>query len=219
MLEYLKLEVRRTLRNRRYLVFSIGLPLFFYLLFSKLYGSVAGLIDDVPYTAYIMISMAAYGTLGTALNSGGPRLAEERANGWMRQLRITPLTPAGYLVGKILSAVVLTLPVLVLIGEAAHFVNGVRLPVVEWAQALLLLVIGVLPFAAPGVLLGLLFDVDSAQPAMLIVYLGLSLLGGLWMPVASMPHTMQEIAHAMPTYRYAELARARRALAAAGVEW
>jgi ABC-2 type transport system permease protein len=39
-----------------------------------------------------------------------------------------------------------------------------------------------------------------------IVFLALAVLGGLWMPIAVLPETMQTIALVLPTYHLAEMA-------------
>ena len=49
-----------------------------------------------------MVSMALYGAALTAA-SGGAMVAIERALGWSRQLRLTPLNPAVYIAMKALS--------------------------------------------------------------------------------------------------------------------
>ncbi len=46
--------------------------------------------------AYILISMAVYGAM-IATTSGGAMVAIERALGWWRQLRLTPLHPVAYI--------------------------------------------------------------------------------------------------------------------------
>ena len=53
-----------------------------------------------------MVSMALYGAALTAA-SGGAMVATERALGWSRQLRLTPLNPAVYIAMKALVALVL----------------------------------------------------------------------------------------------------------------
>ena len=53
--------------------------------------------------AYILVSMALYGAALTAA-AGGSMVALERALGWSRQLRLTPLNPVAYIVMKAIVA-------------------------------------------------------------------------------------------------------------------
>ena len=51
---------------------------------------------------YFMVGLAAFGTMNAML-SAGARIAGERAVGWNRQLRITPLTTRNYFRAKVLT--------------------------------------------------------------------------------------------------------------------
>ena len=63
---YLALELRRAVRNRRYLIFAVGFPVVFYLLYTGvLLGKNAP--ADPAWNAFFMVSMAAYGMIGASL--------------------------------------------------------------------------------------------------------------------------------------------------------
>ena len=94
MAAYLALEIRRAVRNRRYLVFAIGFPVVFYLLYTGVLHRRGRAPTDPTWTAYFLVSMAAYGMIGASLSNAIP-IAQERASGWTRQLRITPLPAVG----------------------------------------------------------------------------------------------------------------------------
>ena len=89
---YLRLEVPRTLRNRRLIMLTIVFPVTFYLLFTQVLTGGARLGNDER--AFLMVSMASYGAIGATL-SAAVRVAMERTNGWTRQLRVTPLPALG----------------------------------------------------------------------------------------------------------------------------
>ncbi len=61
---YLALEVRRTLRDPSFLVFTVAMPVLMYLLFTNL-GQV-----DAEWRAVAMVGMAAYAALGAAVSTG-----------------------------------------------------------------------------------------------------------------------------------------------------
>jgi ABC-2 type transport system permease protein len=201
---YLWLEVRRTLRNGRYVVFTLGFPAGFYLLFTMLYGQQAA-SGGYDFNTLYMVAMAAYGAMGAALNSNSVALAGERAGGWTRQLRVTPLAPLAYVLAKAAMAVCVALPALALVSLLGVLVHHVHLSGQAWAAYLIATWLGTLPFAALGVLMGYAFDPQSAQGGMMIVYFGLSILGGMWFPYQIMPHAMQVLARALPSYHFASL--------------
>ena len=104
-LTVLRIELVRMLRNRRTIIFTFVFPaaLFFAFGGQRDWNEPVG---DGNVAAYIMVSMALYGAALTAA-AGGAMVAMERAMGWSRQLRLTPLRPAVYIMMKALLALVL----------------------------------------------------------------------------------------------------------------
>jgi ABC-2 type transport system permease protein len=66
---------------------------------------------------------------------------------------------------------------------------------------------GAVVFVALGVAVGLALDAQAAGAAIGILGAILAALGGLWFPVEAFPAGMVPLAHAMPSYWYAELGR------------
>lgn len=56
--------------------------------------------------------------------AAGPSLGEERANGWLRQLRTTPLAPRAVVAAKIAVAMSFALPSIALVVAAAAVTDG-----------------------------------------------------------------------------------------------
>jgi ABC-2 type transport system permease protein len=206
MLRYLRLEIVRTFRDRRFVFFTLAFPVTLYLLWTNVFADTGTEPDTgLGLDAYMLVAFGIYGAVGATLSVTAPRLAQELQTGWLRQLRVTPLRPVTLVVGKTLAAMTLALPSLILVGLTAVLTQGVRLSPGEWVLLLAIGWLGTLPFAALGMLIGSLVGGDSAQPAMLIVYLGLSIIGGLWMPVSQLPSALRAIAGWTPTNRLAEL--------------
>ena len=154
----------------------------------------------------IMVSMAAYGSLGAAM-SGGAQLALERRSGWFRQLNITALPAQIFLLAKSAVIMVVVLPALILVFVAGFVVGGVRAPATAWLASLALMWLALLPMTILGVAIGLWAGADAVPGVTTLVLLMLSALGGLWFPVQIMPDVMQTIAKTLPSYWLAELGR------------
>jgi ABC-2 type transport system permease protein len=199
---YLRYEVLRTFRNRRFLVFSLGFPL---VLFLFIAGSNRNAhLDGISFPLYYMTGMAAWGTM-TAVISSGARIAAERQVGWTRQMRITPLTTAAYFRAKVLCGYLMalfSLAVLYLAGTSM----GVRLSAAEWLTMTALLLIGLVPFAVLGVMLGHLLSVDSMGPAMGGITTLFALLGGAWGPLAT-SGVFLSIVKCLPSYWLVQAAK------------
>jgi ABC-2 type transport system permease protein len=178
---YLRYEVLRTFRNRRFLVFSLGFPLLLFFLIGGTNRKAH--LDGISFPLYYMTGMASWGTM-VAVISSGARIAAERQIGWTRQLRITPLATSAYFRAKVVCGYLMALLSLVVL-YAAGTSLGVRLSAGEWLTMTVLLLIGLIPFAVLGILLGHLLSVDSMGPAMGGTTTLFALLGGAWGPLAT----------------------------------
>ncbi|PSR20869.1 MAG: ABC transporter [Sulfobacillus acidophilus] len=194
-----KADLLRTVRDRRFLLISLIMPVTFYLIFIH-DGKAA--IAGTDWGAYFMVSMASFGVVGAAVNTLGVRLSAERQGGWVRWLRTTPLSAVGYALVKVATQLLISLIIVLVVFLAAHVDQAVTLSTGRWAVLLAWLWIGSVPFAALGVLIGL--AKTSAQVLGTLAFVGLSLLGGLLTPVQSLSPTMRTLAYWMPTYRYAD---------------
>ncbi|MEV4759641.1 ABC transporter permease [Micromonospora sp. NPDC049559] len=200
----LALEIRRVLRNRRTLVFILIMPAVFFLLFG-LPNKGQSLGGGASATAYIMISLAVYGAM-VATTSGGGMVAVERALGWSRQLRLTPLRPPAYVATKVLTAMTLGL-VSVLVEFAVGALGGVRMPPHVWLLSGLAAWIGSLVFAAFGLFVGYLVPAENVMQFLGPILAILALFGGLFVPLEVLPDVMQQIAKFTPVYGVGAIAR------------
>jgi ABC-2 type transport system permease protein len=198
-------EVRRIFRSPRFVIFTVGFPLVYFLIFSGIYAKGS----DGPETIIaLMVMMAAFGAISASVNAGG-RVAIERGIGWNRQLRLTPLPGWTYLTVKALVAMLVALPALLLVFLVAAVVKGVDLSLLTWVQVFLAAWIGVLPFAAVGLLVGLFATPDSAQGMAMVTMLMFSMLGGVLIPPSILPAAMASIAKALPSYWLVDIAMGR----------
>ena len=203
----LRLELRRMLRNRRTVIFSVVLPVVFFLLFGtgKDYSlKSAGAHGN--WAASIMISMALYGAM-LSTTAGGAMVATERSQGWSRQLRLTPLTPAAYIVVKVLVAMLLG-AVSVAVTYAAGGFTQAQLDGPLWVETALIAWVGSLVFAAFRVFMGYLLPSENVMQILGPGLALLAFLGGLFTPLDQMGSTFQTIAKLTPMYGLSELAHA-----------
>jgi ABC-2 type transport system permease protein len=200
-------QLRRVARNRQFLFFTVLLPALFTVFFTKIFGGQAGNAADYQdVAASFMVSMMAYGAIGAALGAT-IRISFDRASGWLRQLRVTPV-PQTQIVGvDVAVGTLLTLPSLLVVALVGRFVNGVHLSLGTWLGLVGVLWFGSVAFVALGLLLGLSLDEKAAGGAMGLVSVVLATLGGLWVPVEVFPGSMQVLARFLPSYWYAQLGR------------
>jgi ABC-2 type transport system permease protein len=194
---YLRYELLRTFRNRRYILFAILIPV-------VLYFATAGPNRDendlggsgLSAPLYFMVGLAAFGGMNAVVSIGG-RIAAERSVGWTRQLRLTPLSTRGYFRAKVATAYALALVTLAVL-YFSGFTLGVRLPAGEWAGLTGLMLIGLVPFVVLGIFLGHVLTAESTGPAIGGITAFFALLGGTWFPIQD--GVMRDIAEALPSY-------------------
>ncbi|MEV6108328.1 ABC transporter permease [Streptomyces sp. NPDC051940] len=201
MLDYLRLEIRRTLREGHYVAFTVGMPVLLYILFSNV-GVDGG--DKADVQTGLMIGMAAYGGMGAAL-SNGSTVAEDRALGWLRQLRITPLSTGSTIAGRLVTGLLVVLPAITGVLLAGRLVNDVSLSAGQWAAVAAFLWLGTAPFALLGLGNGFRFSGNTANVANLACNVLLAVVGGLWIPESNFPSWLADISQWTPSHAYGEL--------------
>ena len=200
----LGIELRRMLRNRRTVVFTLVLPASLFFAF----GSTPGWDERAGHgnvAAYIMVSMALYGAALTAA-SGGAMVAVERAMGWSRQLRLTPLQPGVHIATKALLALVLGGIAVAVVNVAGVVQGRPSMPVHLWVGCALLTLVCTLVFAALGVFVGYLVPGENA---MQILGPGLALfafLGNVFIPLTA-GSAVYRVAEWTPMFGVAEISR------------
>jgi ABC-2 type transport system permease protein len=204
MKTYMRLELLRTVRDPFYLFLAVVVPIGFYLLFSGLFGSETP-PGQLSGNIEIMVALAVYGGIWACLVATGPRLANERSSGWFRQLSLLPLDPWKILVGRMLVAILFALPAMLLIYATAIVVHGVQLSIGEWLGIIVLMWVGVWPFALLGIALGYVTNDTTSFGVTYGLYMVFSAAGGLWVPPTILPSTMLSIAKTLPTYQAADL--------------
>jgi ABC-2 type transport system permease protein len=216
-LAYLWLEAKRQWRNREVLIFRLGLPTGVYLILNLANG------DNPPTSpGGRMVAIAALGAVISGL-AAGPSLGDERANGWLRQLRVTPLRPSAAVAAKIIVAMSFALPSITLIAAAASMFGegeGLALGWVQWVELVGLMWLATTPITAVGALIGLTFGGEAAHAATTLAFVVLWLAGGIFTPPSQMPDALAAVASTLPSYgvvQVGESVAAGRSLSASTV--
>lgn len=192
-----KIEMVRLRRNKRYMVFTLALPVALYLLVAKQVQHQHAF--GVVYPAYYMVAMASLGAFAGALTGNAQRISQERKDGWIRQLRLTPIPPQSYVVAKIIASLAVSIPSIVLVLLLGRFYGGVELAGWKWLVIGVVVWAGTLIFAALAVAIGYRFMPDTVQPITLFVYLIMSFLGGVWFSLGT--GVLKDIGQTLPTYQ------------------
>lgn len=203
MIGYLMLELRRALRSSGTLLFTLVFPAVFYGLETLLFADSGSAIEPQQ----IMIGMTVWGAMTAGLLVG-TRIVDERASGWQRVIRLTPLSGSGYLTAKVIVGVFVALPAVIVVPLVAALMDGVTMTTVGWLFATVGVWIGSVTFAVLGVAVGLFAKKENVQTIVIVLMLALATLGGLFLPLSVLPDVWTSVAQLMPSYWLAELGAA-----------
>lgn len=183
---HVRYEILRSVRNPLLMGISWALPLVvFYAVAPENRHTLTdclsvangpGVTDCVSFPLWFMTAMAAYGAMWATI-APGTRIASDRGKGWIRQLRTTPLRARTDVVAKVLASYLGALPALALLYLAGVSL-GVRLDAAQWFELTGLLLAGLAPFAAIGIVFGHLIPPDAIAAAGAGFVVILALLGG-----------------------------------------
>ncbi|MGH2447702.1 MAG: ABC transporter permease [Chloroflexota bacterium] len=197
-------ETKLWLRRRDRFIFSLALPVMFLVFFGALYGNQKS--GGHVYIDYIVPGYAVFAILAVALSNVAANLAGERQYGILKRLQGTPLRRWMIVMGKVLAASVLLVGVILVLVVVGILVYHAQLLGNQLA-AILVLAVGILSFAAMGISMGGIMKADSAVAVGSLVYLALSFLGGVFIPLSQFPPGLHRIAEFLPSARLVDALR------------
>lgn len=198
-------EFLRLLRTPMFCIPTLLFPAMFYLLFGVVMnrGTVSG--GFIP-AVYMLAGYGVFGVMAPGLFGFGASVASDRDSGWLQWRRAMPMPPGAYLLAKLAMAMLFALLVGLILAAIAITLGGVRLPLSAWALLFVVEVLGVLPFCAIGLLIGSMVSAQAAPAIINLVFLPMSFLSGLWLPLMLLPRVLQEVAVLWPAWHLGQLA-------------
>ena len=199
-----KYEFLKLLRMPSFAVPALLFPVLFYVMFGIGFGSRSA--GSVNIGMYLLATYGSFGVLGACLFGFGVTVANERGQGWLEVKRTTPMPVSAYFVAKMAMAMLFSSIIVLLLFTTAALLGKNQLSFVQAVSLFAVLVSGAVTFSALGLTIGY-FATPNAAPAIVnIIYMPLSFLSGLWIPVMGLPKAVQNIAPFLPPYHYSQLA-------------
>ncbi|MBJ6981591.1 MULTISPECIES: ABC transporter permease [unclassified Luteimonas] len=196
-----KYEFLRMLRTPMFALPTLLFPVMFYLLFG-----VAMNRGDGSAAQHMLATYGVFGVMGAALFGFGVTVAMDRAQGLLALKRALPMPPGAWLLAKMAMALLFSAIVALLLAVIAATLAGVSLAPGQWALLWLVHVAGALPFCAIGLYIGTVAGGSAAPVVVNLLYLPMSFLSGLWLPLAMLPDALARLAPVWPSYHHGQLA-------------
>lgn len=196
-------ELLRMARTPAFVLPTLAFPVVFYLMFAVL---IPGQWSGFHKASYLLATYGVFGVIGPSLFGFGVGMALERENGLLELKQVSPMPIGAYFVAKIAMSLIAAFVVVLLLSAAAFGLGEVRMAFVDWALLVGALLLGALPFCALGLWIGSLVKGQAAVGIVNLVYLPMSVLSGLWMPLFAFPVFIQKLAVIWPAWHLAQLA-------------
>lgn len=200
----IKYEFLKCLRMPGYAVPTLLFPVMFYLFFGVAMGHRT--VHGVHLASYLIATYGTFGVMGASLFGFGVSVATERGLGWLQVKRTTPMPVSAYFAAKVAMAMLFSTIVVLLLFTVGMTMGGVQLSLFAALRLLVTLVAGSLTFCALGLTIGYFAGPNSAAPIVQMIYLPLSVLSGLWMPIWVLPKPLQSAAFFLPPFHLSQLA-------------
>ncbi len=194
-------EFMRTLRTPSFALPTLLFPGLFYLLFGVLLNR-----GNADAARYLLATYGVFGVMGVGLFAFGVTVAMERERGFITYKRALPMPPGAYLFAKLAMAMVFATIISLLLAVLAVTLAHVSLAPWQWALLWLVNIVGVLPFCALGLFIGTLVGGQGSPALVNMIYLPMSFLSGLWLPLSMLPGIFGTIAPVWPPYHLAQVA-------------
>jgi ABC-2 type transport system permease protein len=199
-----RMECLRLLRSPSFAVPIMLFPLMFYALFGFVLGN-HGQAAGPEAGRHMLATFVAFGAIAPGLFGIGITVALDRDRGLLQLKRALPMPPGIYLAAKLVTSMVFAAVVSAVLMLMAVIVGKVVLELVQWVSLFVLAVLGVIPFCGLGLMVGTFVKGQAAPAVLNLIYVPMSFLAGIWVPLSVLPHVLAQLAPVWPAYHLARL--------------
>lgn len=199
-------ELRSAARATQFVVGALALPALLYAMFGLSNASPSNLLPAGTHVGtMMMVSFCAYGVVSLAIFTFGESIAQERARGWIRTMRATPLPTWSYLGAKIVVATLGGLLILASIAGLGVTAGNVHLDAGTWLALAATVLAGGLAFSTLGFAIAYATRPRAATAIANLIFLPLAFLSGFFIPLGELPSVLADIAVWLPTFHFGQL--------------
>lgn len=192
------IELKRFLRQRASVVFTIVFPTLLLCIFGAVFSQ--DIAPGVTFSQYFVAGMIASGFVNSGFQSLAISIAIERDSGGLKRLAGTPMPRPAYFMGKFVMVLGVAVIQIVLLMAVGMLLFGVKAPdAAGWLTFSWIAFLGLLSSA----LLGIAFssvprDADSSPAIITPIVLVLQFISGVFFVFTQLPTWMQHVAAIFP---------------------
>lgn len=157
---------------------------------------------DFPLGAMMLPSVLGMTVMFAGLMTVAQLLVVEREDGTLLRAKAVPNGMLGYLVGKVVTVSGMTvISIVIILVPGLFMLDGVSLDSVgAWFTLLWVLVLGLVATMPIGAVVGSLFSSPRQIGLVMLPFMGLIGISGIFFPIGGLPWWVQWIAQVFPTY-------------------
>lgn len=196
-----KTDLKKTFRTLGFVLPSLLFPVMFYVFFGIIFVQEG----NAAVSQYLLATYCVFGVMGPALFAFGADVAVEKDRGMLALKQISPMPIAAYFSAKVVTAMTFACIIIALLFAIAITLGNVQMALWQWLATALILLPGVLPFCVIGLFIGLKVKAQAATAVVNLIYLPMSFLSGLWIPIMQFSETLQQVAKLLPPFHFSQL--------------
>lgn len=188
-------------RDPRSRFFTLILPVIFMVLLTSLFGNHTHLVNGHPIknATYYVPGISTLGIISASFVNLVITITAQRESGVLKRRRSTPVPAWVLIASRALTAVILSILLVVVIVAIGRIFYGVHLPGATLPAFVLGVVIGAASFCCMAFAAACFIrNEDSAQPLIQAITLPLYFISGIFVPTDQLSKTLQNIADVFP---------------------
>ena len=176
--------IRRDLKT---VFFALFFPIFFYILYTKVFVFEMSDAEMIIWQKDYMISMILFGSMFTMIITLANTLLEDYTNQFQLFVHLTPTSKWSYFLSIVMVYIPINLMLILALAVIAYFINGVVLSIMNWVGFVVILLLGTFSFSLLGILISYGRKTTIVNVLGNLVVFPLAIIGGLWWPLEMMP--------------------------------
>ena len=197
----LRYDLLVTWRNPQARFFAAVLPVIFLVLLSSVFGNHVTHVNGhaIKNSTYYLPGITTLGIVAVSFVNLVITITAQRESGVLKRRRSTPVPAWVLIAGRTITAVIVAIGVVVLLGLIGRIAYGVRLPGATLPAYALGVVLGAVCFCCLSFAMSsFIHSEDSAQPIIQAMVLPLYFISGVFIPRDQLSSTLRDIASVFP---------------------
>ena len=192
-------------RNGQARFFTLILPILFLVIFVSVFGNNRVGPAQVKASTYYVPGISALAVIAGSFVNLVISITAQRESGILKRRRATPVPAWVLIAGRTLTAIAVSLAVMIVVLLIGRFAYGVKLPTSTIPGVIVTAVIGACTFCCLAyAFVTVIHSADAAQPMVQAIMLPLYFISGIFIPNVNLPGWLKDVAMVFPVEHLAD---------------